>query len=94
MMIEVITFELPENISKEEFLNNYKETSPKWRGVKELIRESYLYDEDARLGGGIYHWKNEEAAEYWHGEEWRKSVIDLCRALLCFPLGVTNERDI
>ena len=30
MMIEVITFELPENISKEEFLNNYKETSPKW----------------------------------------------------------------
>jgi len=29
MMFEVITFELPENISKEEFLNNYKETSPK-----------------------------------------------------------------
>ena len=44
---------------------------------KELIRKSYLYDEDARLGGGIYHWKNEEAAEQWHGEEWRKSVINL-----------------
>ena len=94
MMIEVITFGLPENMSKEELLNNCKETSPKWRGVKELIRKSYLYDEDARLGGGIYHWKNEGAAEHWHGEEWRKSVIELCRALLCFPLGVTNERDI
>ena len=77
MMIEVITFGLPENMSKEELLNNYKETSPKWRGVQELIRKSYLYDEDARLGGGIYHWKNEEAAEQWHGEEWRKSVIKL-----------------
>ena len=44
---------------------------------KELIRKSYLYGEDARLGSGIYHRKNEEAAEQWHGEEWRKSVIKL-----------------
>ena len=82
MMIEVITFGLPENMSKEELLNNYKETSPKWRGVKELIRKSYLYDEDARLSGGIYHWKKEQAAEHWHGEEWRKSVIELCSVSL------------
>ncbi len=98
MMIEVITFGLPENMSKEELLNNYKETSPKWRGVKELIRKSYLYDEDARLGGGIYHWKNEEAAEHWHGEEWRKSVIELYGSdpmILRFnvPIVADNELD-
>jgi len=74
MMIEVITFELPENMTQEEVLNNYKDTTPKWRSVSELIRKSYLYDEEARLGGGIYHWKTVEAADLWHGEEWRKSV--------------------
>ena len=77
MMIEVITFELPENMTQEEVLNNYKDTTPKWRSVSELIRKSYLYDEEARLGGGIYHWKTVEAADLWHGEEWRKSVEDI-----------------
>jgi len=42
MMIEVITFGLPENMSKEDRLNNYKETSTTWRGVPELIRNSSL----------------------------------------------------
>ena len=74
MMIEVITFELPDNMTQAELLDNYKETTPKWRGIKELIRKSYLYDKEARLGGGVYHWKTVEAADLWHGDEWKKSV--------------------
>ena len=77
MMIEVITFGLPDGMTREDVIRNYKETTEKWRNVGELIRKSYLYDEEARLGGGVYHWKSVEAADHWHGEEWRRFVREL-----------------
>jgi hypothetical protein len=77
MMIEVITFQLPEGMTRADVIKNYNETVSKWRGVKELIRKSYLYDGDARLGGGVYHWKSVEAADKWHGDEFRAFVRNL-----------------
>ena len=74
MMIEVIIFNLPDGMIHKQLLKNYKETAPKWRAAGELIRKSYLYDEEKRTGGGIYHWKSLEAADLWHGDEWKKSV--------------------
>ena len=38
MMIEVITFKIPDDMTHEKLLENYKETTAKWRGVEELIR--------------------------------------------------------
>ena len=77
MMIEVITFKIPDDMTHEKLLENYKETTAKWRGVEELIRKNYIYNEKERLGGGVYHWKNIKAADYWHGEEWKEFVREL-----------------
>ena len=77
MMIEVITFKIPDDMTHEKLLENYKETTAKWRGVEELIRKNYIYNEKERLGGGVYHWKNLESADYWHGEEWKEFVREL-----------------
>ncbi len=77
MITEVITFALPEGMTREDVIQNYRDTTEKWRNVNDLIRKSYLYDAEARLGGGVYHWKNVEAADHWHGEEWREFVRDL-----------------
>jgi hypothetical protein len=77
MMIEVITFQLPEGMTRADVIKNYNETVDKWRGVKELIRKSYLYDGDARLGGGVYHWTSVGAADQWHGDEFRAFVRNL-----------------
>ncbi len=77
MLIEVITFKLPDDMTRADVMKNYAETTEKWRNVRELIRKSYLYDEESRLGGGVYHWKTVEAADQWHGDEWKKFVRDL-----------------
>ena len=77
MLIEIITFGLPDDMTRADVMKNYADTTEKWSKVGELIRKSYLYDEKARLGGGVYHWKTAEAADKWHGGEWRAFVRDL-----------------
>lgn len=77
MLIEVITFKLPDGMTREQLLSNYRDTTVKWSNVTELASKSYLYDEDARLGGGVYQWHDEEAADRWHGDDWRESVKEL-----------------
>lgn len=77
MLMEVITFKLPDGMTEKDLVKNYKDTTAKWRGVEELVRKSYLYDPDAGLGGGVYLWKTVEAADHWHGDEWRAFVRDL-----------------
>ena len=77
MLIEVITFKLPTGMTREQLMDNYRNTTGKWSKVSELARKSYLYDEQACLGGGVYRWEDEEAAERWHGDDWRESVKEL-----------------
>lgn len=77
MLIEVITFKLPDGMSREELLANYRETTEKWSKVGDLVSKSYLYDAAAGLGGGTYHWKTVEAADHWHGDDWREFVKGL-----------------
>ncbi len=77
MLIEVITFGLPDTMTRADVMKNYADTTQKWANVEELVRKSYLYDEEARLGGGVYHWKSVEAADKWHGAEWKSFVKDL-----------------
>ena len=77
MLIEVVTFRLPDTMTYKQLLENYKDTTSKWRGVDDLIRKSYLYQKTEQLGGGVYHWKSAEAADKWHGEDWKKSVREV-----------------
>ena len=76
-MIEVITFQLPEGMPRDDVIKNYEDTTDKWRNINEFIRKIYIYDGEARLGGGIYHWKTVAAADQWHSAEWRKFVKEL-----------------
>ena len=77
MMIEVITFQLPEGMTCDNVIKYYEDTTDKLRNINELIRNNYIYDGEVRLGSGIYHWKAVAAADQWHDAEWRKFVKDL-----------------
>ena len=77
MMIDVITFQLPEGMTRGDVIKFYENTTDKWRNINELIRERYIYDGEARLGSGIYHWKTVADADQWHDSEWRKFVKKL-----------------
>ena len=41
------------------------------------MRKSCIYDADAGLGGGVYHWQSVAAADEWHGADWRQLVRGL-----------------
>ena len=41
------------------------------------MRKSCIYDANAGLCGGVYHWKSVAAADGWHGADWRQLVRDL-----------------
>jgi hypothetical protein len=43
----------------------------------DLIRKNYLYDAARGIGGGVYLWRSLGDAKRWHGEEFRKRVLDL-----------------
>jgi hypothetical protein len=77
MITEFVTFALPKAMTREQLVENYKQTAPKWRQNPDLIRKNYLFDHSGGLGGGVYLWKTMAAAKRWHDESWRKKVIEV-----------------
>lgn len=71
MIVEQVTFKLPESMTREQLLAKYERTVPQWRQNPDLILKSYLYDASESIGGGLYIWKNRAAAEAAHDPEWR-----------------------
>jgi hypothetical protein len=77
MITEFVTFALPKGMTREQLVENYKQSAPKWRQNPDLIRKNYLLDQASGLGGGVYLWKTMAAAKRWHDESWRKKVVEL-----------------
>jgi hypothetical protein len=69
MISEIVLFSLPEGLSREEAIAKYRARIPMWQGNPELIHKAFLYDEGSRQGGGVYLWKNIEAAKKAHGHK-------------------------
>ncbi|WP_172297675.1 monooxygenase [Pseudoruegeria sp. HB172150] len=74
MLIEIVTFDLPETMTRDEMLQTAYSVADKWRKVPELVRKSFYYDGDNHTGGAVYQWKDPDAAEQWHDEAWRASI--------------------
>ena len=77
MITEIVTFKLPEGMTREEVFAQYEKTAPIWRDNPDLIRKNYLYDDKMGIAGGVYLWKEKAHAEKWHGAEFRKRVQEL-----------------
>jgi hypothetical protein len=77
MITELVLFNLPEGMTREQVVSNYRQTTQKWRANPHLIRKNYLFNGEARQGGGVYLWKDVEAAKRWHDDAWRSKVVEL-----------------
>lgn len=76
MITEIVTFKLPEGMTRKEVISKYETTAPKWKANPDLIRKNYLIDLDNGIAGGVYLWKEQADAEKWHGPEFQKMVKD------------------
>lgn len=70
MITEIVTFDIRDGLTRDEVLALYEQTLPRWRANPDLIRKTYLYDEAGQRGGGIYLWRNIEAAKHAHDADW------------------------
>lgn len=62
MITEIITFGIPETMTREEVVANYRRSAPGWRANPDLIRKNYIFDPETRRAGGVYLWRNMDAA--------------------------------
>jgi hypothetical protein len=74
MITEIVLFDLPEGITREEVAARFRENAAVWRADPDLIRKNYLYDPVRRRGGGAYLWPSVEAARRAHDATWRERV--------------------
>ena len=70
MITEIIIFGVPEGMSREEVVANFRRSAPGWRANPDLIRKSYLFDAENRRAGGVYLWRNMDAARRARDAVW------------------------
>lgn len=74
MITEIITFGIPDGMTRGEVVANYRRSAPTWRANPDLIRKNYLYDEATRRAGGVYLWRSMEAAWLARDARWLERV--------------------
>ena len=51
MITELVLFDLPEGMTREQVVAFFRQNAPKWRANSDLIRKNYLYDPEAQRDG-------------------------------------------
>ena len=74
MITEIIIFDVPNGMTREEVVANYRRSAPKWRANLDLIRKNYLYEAEKRRAGGVYLWRSMEAARRARDAAWLDRV--------------------
>jgi hypothetical protein len=70
MITEIVTFTVPNNMTRDEVVANYRRSAPGWRANPDLIRKNYLYDAETRQAGGVYLWRTMAAARRARDAAW------------------------
>jgi hypothetical protein len=74
MITEIVLWRLPQGMSREEVKAKYRLSVPSWQSNPDLIHKAFLFDEGSRRGGGVYLWKNIEAARQAHDEAFQERI--------------------
>lgn len=70
----IVRIQFPESVGRDQVMDAYKASMPKYQEVPGLIRKYYLLSEDGAVGGGVYLFQSREAAERLYTQSWRASV--------------------
>lgn len=76
MITEIVTFEIPKDMSRDRVLALFEESAEIWRAHPRLHCKNYLYDPEACIAGGVYTWDTVEDAQAAHGEAFHARVAD------------------
>lgn len=51
MITEIVTFPIPDGMTRAQVIANFQATVPGWSANADLIRKNYLYDPEGGRGG-------------------------------------------
>ena len=74
MITEIVSWGLPDGMSREDTVSKYRLSVPMWQANPDLIHKAFLLDEGTRRAGGVYLWKNIDAAKHAHGEAFQERI--------------------
>ena len=63
MITAIVNFKLPPEIDARKVTDLFKSSAPKYRALKGLVRKYYLFDDQNRIGGGVYLWQSRADAD-------------------------------
>ncbi len=76
MITAIVNFKLPKDIDAKKASALFDASTPKYRGLKGLVRKYYLFDAATNTGGGVYLWKSRADAEALYTKEWRSTIAE------------------
>jgi len=74
MITEYVLFDLPKGISRKEVIEGMQAVAPRWQKEPNLVRKTFLFDEQANQAGAFYLWTDRASAEAAHDESWRQRI--------------------
>jgi hypothetical protein len=74
MITEIVLFCLPDGMGRKDAVAKYRARVPMWKANPDLIHKAFLYDEASRRGGGVYLWKDIDAAKKAHGAAFQEGI--------------------
>ncbi|MCD6680668.1 MAG: hypothetical protein LT102_08455 [Burkholderiaceae bacterium] len=74
MISELVWFDLPSGMPREEVVEGMRAVAPRWRADGQLIRKTFLYDAANARTGALYLWKTKAAADAAHDDTWLEGV--------------------
>lgn len=77
MITEIVLWQMPEGMSREDATAKFRASVPTWQANPDLIHKAFLFDEQTRRGGGVYLWKNIEAAKQAHGPAFQDRIASV-----------------
>lgn len=76
MITEIVTFDIPEGMDRDQVVALFEESAEIWRAHPKLHRKNYLYDPEQGIAGGVYTWDSVADAREAHGAAFLARVAE------------------
>lgn len=74
MIIAIVSFRLPQSMTRAQAAKAFEQTAPRYLGLPGLVRKHYFVTEAGDRAGGIYLWKSKADAAACYNGDWRATV--------------------
>ena len=76
MITAIVTAKMPTGLTRKEYAVHATRIAERFQTIPGLIRKQFMFNAREGIGGGIYLWENQEAAEACYQRVWRENFLN------------------